>query len=218
MAALVPTRMYPAGGCHSFYSPPTSCTHVTLPINAFGNFCRFVQHQPHPGVSVLCCRTLEEIELFIIFVCVCVFRWAFLQVDSWMHQAPAPGHSAVTKGFQLGGIGPHWGAPGAPAHRGATVRTLCVPAVTAPCYTHVGNFKQTSSKAGGRRGKVYREEHSWGLSTSPLALYSGATMLHVPLWLCEQGASCTTGALFVCVCLDLSYLFRGAHGPRRGTA
>ncbi len=64
--------------------------------------------------------------------------------------ASASGHSAVTKGFQLCSAGPLRGAPVCPC----TQRSHCYspadsyePAVTAPRYTLVGNFKQTSSKA-----------------------------------------------------------------------
>lgn len=100
----------------------------------------------------------RKLSSFILCVCVCV--GASSQVGgSWLHEPPASGHSAVTKGFQLWRAGaPTMGAlcappspslSNTPVHRAATVQTLETlrsSSHIAPCGTLVGNFKPNKLK------------------------------------------------------------------------
>lgn len=122
----------------------TLSTHVTVPVIQW----ELKVNHAMPATPRYQCLlgNTEENELFL---CECV-----LELPSGRQlavSAPASGHSAVTKGFQLCSVGPIPRGPVCPS----TQRSHCYrpwrlskPAVTARCYTLVGNFKQTSSKAG----------------------------------------------------------------------
>lgn len=167
---------YPIGS-PSFHSVNTC--HV--PNNMVGTYCDSC-NASHTQVSV---SVAEHRELS---------SFSILELSSGRQLAgstPASGCSAVSKGFQLCNVGGSEG-PCVPLHTEEPLlqpRRLCKPVVTAPCYTLVGNFKQTSSKP---------EKHS-GVCKCPSGSVYGAAMLYVTLWPLEQGASCRTGDCFVCL-------------------
>lgn len=149
-------------------------------------------HQPHPGIrrpNLL--QSTEEIELFLFGVPPSGRQPAV--------RAPASGHSAVTKGFQLCGVGRGTEGPRVPPctqrSHCCNPRRLSEPAATAPCCTLVGNFEQTSSKA----GRVPLRNTRGSVNVPPPGTVYWATLLYVTLWPLEQGASCTTGDCFVCL-------------------
>lgn len=95
----------------------------------------FKQCQPHPGIGV-CCRTHR--------------KSSSSQVDSWLYRPQPPAIQLSLKDSSCAAVDSNEGPLCVPPRTEEPLLQpwrLCKPAVTAPHYTLVGNFKQTSSKA-----------------------------------------------------------------------
>lgn len=143
---------YPVG-CHSSCLI-NACHAASNTVGTSSDSC----NASHTQVSVSVAETRGKLSSFSFFLVV-----LFLELPSGRQLAalacPHPpthapsGPLAVQlslKDSSCAVVGPRRGGPRVPLRTEEPLlepRRLCKPAVTAPCYTLVGNFEQTSSKA-----------------------------------------------------------------------